>query len=234
MGKNDISKLLAAALAEDGYIEKAYAYINDNTVLDNKTAGTGKDNVTKYWRDIYPEFNRQKQPWCQCFVVWCFVRAFGTELAKKLLCCNVFTFSCTQQTIYYKNKGKLFKDGKAGDQIFFKNSKGPCHTGLVYKTDSSRIYTVEGNTSSKPGVVPNGGMVRLKSYLRTDSSIYGYGRPIEDDEYKEVPEIPKSNEEIAKEVIAGKWGTGVERRQKLTQAGYDYVTVQKIVNEMLK
>lgn len=42
----------------------------------------------------------------------------------------------------------------------------------------------------------------------------------------------KSNTEVAKEVIAGKWGNGAERKQRLTAAGYDYEAVQKIVNEM--
>lgn len=44
----------------------------------------------------------------------------------------------------------------------------------------------------------------------------------------------KSNEDIAKEVIQGKWGNGTERKQRLTAAGYDYSTVQNIVNQMLK
>ena len=39
---------------------------------------------------------------------------------------------------------------------------------------------------------------------------------------------------IAKEVIAGKWGSGDERKKKLTAAGYNYDTVQKKVNELLK
>ena len=43
----------------------------------------------------------------------------------------------------------------------------------------------------------------------------------------------KSNNEIAKEVIAGKWGNGSERKKKLTAAGYDYDAIQKIVNGML-
>ena len=43
----------------------------------------------------------------------------------------------------------------------------------------------------------------------------------------------KSIDTLAKEVIAGKWGNGEERKQKLTAAGYDYNTVQKRVNEML-
>lgn len=39
---------------------------------------------------------------------------------------------------------------------------------------------------------------------------------------------------VAKEVIAGKWGSGDERKKKLTAAGYNYDAVQKKVNELLK
>ena len=44
----------------------------------------------------------------------------------------------------------------------------------------------------------------------------------------------KSIDEIAKEVLAGKWGDGDERKKKLTDAGYDYGAVQNKVNEVLK
>ena len=43
----------------------------------------------------------------------------------------------------------------------------------------------------------------------------------------------KSVDEIAREVIAGKWGNGQDRKNRLTKAGYEYNTVQKRVNEML-
>ena len=43
----------------------------------------------------------------------------------------------------------------------------------------------------------------------------------------------KSVDELAKEVINGKWGNGSARKQALTAAGYDYATVQKRVNELL-
>lgn len=46
-------------------------------------------------------------------------------------------------------------------------------------------------------------------------------------------EPTKSIEELANEVIAGKWGNGQERKDKLTQAGYDYNAVQSKVNELL-
>lgn len=44
----------------------------------------------------------------------------------------------------------------------------------------------------------------------------------------------KTIEEIAKEVIAGKWGSGAVRRANLTDAGYNYAMVQAKVNELLK
>lgn len=43
----------------------------------------------------------------------------------------------------------------------------------------------------------------------------------------------KSIEELAKEVIQGKWGNGQDRVNRLIKAGYDYNAVQKKVNQML-
>ena len=43
----------------------------------------------------------------------------------------------------------------------------------------------------------------------------------------------KTNDEIAVEVIQGKWGNGEKRRALLTAEGYNYEDIQKIVNRML-
>jgi lysozyme len=43
----------------------------------------------------------------------------------------------------------------------------------------------------------------------------------------------KSTDEIAREVIAGNWGNGDDRKNRLTAAGYDYSAVQAKVNELL-
>lgn len=47
-----------------------------------------------------------------------------------------------------------------------------------------------------------------------------------------APAAKKSVTEIAKEVIAGKWGNGEDRKKKLKAAGYDYDKVQAKVNEL--
>lgn len=41
----------------------------------------------------------------------------------------------------------------------------------------------------------------------------------------------KSNEEICKEVWNGEWGTGRDRKNRLTEAGYDYDTIQGMIDQ---
>lgn len=50
---------------------------------------------------------------------------------------------------------------------------------------------------------------------------------------KSKPQTTKSIEELAKEVIAGKWGNGEDRKTSLINAGYDYNQIQAKVNELL-
>ena len=178
---NNVEKVIAVADAEVGYLEK-----RTNSQLDSKTANAGSANYTKYARDldnIKGFFNGAKNghPWCSVFVSWCFVKAYGAAAAKSLLCqpaTNSYAAGCMQAVKYFKNKKQFYKTPKVGDQIFFLDSAGDAaHTGLVYKVDGSRVYTIEGNTSSASGVVANGGSVAYKSYPLNYSRICGYGRP---------------------------------------------------------
>lgn len=43
----------------------------------------------------------------------------------------------------------------------------------------------------------------------------------------------KSADELAREVLQGKWGNGAERKKRLEAAGYDYAAVQKKVNQLV-
>ena len=47
------------------------------------------------------------------------------------------------------------------------------------------------------------------------------------------PPAKKPDDVIADEVIKGLWGSGQDRKDRLTAAGYDYATVQAIVNAKL-
>lgn len=177
-----VERLIATAMAEEGYLEKA-----SNSQLDSKEGNAGRNNYTKYARDldnIGGIYNGKKNgfEWCDVFVDWVFIKTFGVELGMKLLCQEYggAGAGCTYSAQYYKNKGQFYsKNPQPGDQIFFTNNGGEssCHTGLVIAVSSSKVTTIEGNTSSAAGVVANGGCVRVKYYSLTDSCIYGYGRP---------------------------------------------------------
>ena len=52
--------------------------------------------------------------------------------------------------------------------------------------------------------------------------------------WEDAKPAQKSVTELAKEVIAGKWGNGTERKQRLTLAGYDYKKIQAEVNRLSK
>lgn len=227
---NYAKTVIDIALAEVRYLEK-----KSNRSLDSKTANAGSANYTKYGRDmhkLYPSVMDFPASWCDAFVDWCFYKAYGVANAKGLLAgdFNDYTVASAQ---LYKNKKAWGTIPKIGAQIFFKNSTRICHTGLVYDIDNQYVYTVEGNTSGASGVIPNGGGVCKKKYRLNNSKIAGYGYPKYDEEKKTTAK-KKSNQTIAKEVVAGKWGNGDARKKALIEAGYDYDVIRKLVNELLK
>ena len=60
------------------------------------------------------------------------------------------------------------------------------------------------------------------------------GYAVFDNSGKQVYPAKKSVDEVAREVIQGKWSNGAERKKRLTDAGYDYNEVQKRVNALMK
>ena len=172
----DASKVIAVAVAEVGYKEK-----KSNSQLDDKTANAGSGNYTKYARDFdqkYPKWYNGKKngyAWCDMFVDWCFLMAYGYENALRLLCQPEKSAGagCTYSLRYYKNKGQFHTNGpKPGDQIFFGTSlDNSTHTGIVEKVTAQKVYTIEGNTSDQ---------VARRNYALSNSRILGYGRPAYD------------------------------------------------------
>lgn len=173
---NTVDKVLSVALAEVGYLEK-----KSNSQLDSKTANAGSANYTKYGK----YFGMNPAQWCDLFVDWCFVQAYGRETAKAMIGGGFSAYTPTSAQ-YYKNKGRWHTTPKVGDQIFFikylssEKRTRICHTGLVYAVSGNKVYTYEGNTSGASGVISNGGGVCKKSYTIGDSYIAGYGRPTYD------------------------------------------------------
>ena len=206
-------RLLATAGAEVGYLEKA-----SKAQLDSKTANAGSANYTKYARDLDKlgvyHAGKQGFAWCDIFVDWCFVRAFGLEAGMKMTGQpkGGYGAGCTESANYYRQTGRFHRSGpQPGDQIFFTytNGRTMAHTGIVERVAGGRVYTIEGNTSGASGVIANGGGVCRKSYPLDYARIGGYGRPdysiVQEDDIMTGKEIYDALQEYTKDLPLPAW-----------------------------
>lgn len=229
-------QVIKVAQNEVGYLEKA-----SMSQLDEKTANAGNANITKYARDLdaIGFFNGRKQrvAWCAVWVCWCMVQAYGVDMAKKMLCLPAnasdnCAAGCGYAMKYFKAKGQFHESNPAeGDQIFFysKDKTSISHTGLVYRVDSTKVYTVEGNTSGASGVIANGGGVCTKSYYLDYDRIAGYGRP----QYSEVEKTQTAEKPTGKPTQAQNTESGVVQMDTLRKGsrGTQVKVLQYLLNE---
>ena len=161
--------------------------------------------------------------WCATFVSAVSIKLGYTSIIPT-------ECSCPKMIDLFKKKGVWIENENRtpspGDIIFYDwqdNGKGDNkgnadHVGIVEKVSGGKITVIEGNYSSA---------VKRRTLSVNGKYIRGYGVP----KYDKVT-ISKM-ETVAKEVIAGKWGNGADRKNRLEKAGYNYKEVQKIVNELL-
>jgi len=156
--------------------------------------------------------------WCAAFVtVMGDISGASSYIGRE---CGVHRF-----VQIFKNKGiwRGLEKPRPGDIIVFDWQKNGWkdHIGFVEKIDGNRVTTIEGNTS---------GRVARRTYAWNDWRVAGYARP----KYPALKKTEKTTNVLAREVINKEWGNGEERKRRLTEAGYNYDAVQKIVNQLMK
>jgi len=170
---NKANDIIRIALEEVGYREKASA-----ASLDDPHANVGSGNWTKYARDLaaagYYNGSKNGYAWCDCFVDWCFFKAYGAAEGQRIQCqTGDLGAACAYSAQYYMKQGRYGQDPKLGDQVFFNTDGGINHTGVVVEVTSSSIVTVEGNSSDQ---------VQKRTYDRGSARIAGYGHPLYDED----------------------------------------------------
>lgn len=121
--------------------------------------------------------------------------------------------------------------GGAGDIIFYDwNSDGwSDHVGIVVSYNNGIYKVIEGNHMHAVG---------YRTISKNSGSIQGIFRlPGDEKKTEKKTETKTTAKRITKklitDVIAGKYGNGQERVEKLKKAGYDPDKVQEAVNKML-
>lgn len=192
-------------------------------------------DILYYFNTVKPDgyTAHKSDPWCSEFVSACAIQAFGKKTAKEYF---PLSAACTYVINKAKKMGIWVENDaytpKKADWILYdwddsgkgENKNQPDHVGIVEKVSGGKITVIEGNCGNK---------VARRTISVNGKYIRGFVTP----HYEKitVDSVPvKSLDEVTKEVLSGKWGTGAKRKQALINAGYDYDAVQKRVNEVVK
>ncbi len=140
----------------------------------------------------------------------------------------------------YTDKNPTVDDLKLADCIY---GRLTAYTGLRGRGIKKANFTVI-NQNRIPAVLCEGGfMDGTEDYkvITSEAGQDGYAKAVAEGliEFlglteKTGPAVSKSVDDIAREVIAGKWGNGAARKTALENAGYSYSEVQSLVDKMLK
>ncbi len=164
--------------------------------------------------------------WCATFVSACAIKTGMTDIIPTECGCGEMVKLFQKLGEWDENDART---PNVGDIIFYDwqdsgsgdNQGNPDHVGILEKVSGTTITVIEGNKNDAVG---------RRTFKANGRYIRGYGVP----KYAADTTSGKSVEELAREVINGKWGNGTVRKQKLTAAEYDYAAVQKKVNELLR
>lgn len=216
-------------------------------VVNLVNSWVGKNEADGSYKSIIDEYNKvgpfprnvkMQYDWAWCAATW-------SALAKKLGYTDIMPveISCYYIIERAKEMGVWVEQDsyvpKLGDAVLYDwqdsgngdNTGTPDHIGTVtYVNESAGTFVVtEGNYSNA---------VKKRTMSINGRYIRGFITPKYDATGITETTTPtqqggKSIETVAREVIAGQWGTGEARKTALKNAGYDYNTVQAKVNEIL-
>ena len=155
------SKAVSVAKKEIGYRESG-----NNLTKYNKWLG----KISGYPHDGYG------YPWCASFQSWIVEQAGGKPGVDAPR-----TAGCAVAVSWFRSRGRFYgrtSTPKVGDWVFY-GSGGSEHVELVVEVSGSSIVTIGGNTTGNigDGNYANGDAVARKTVSRSNSRIYGYGRP---------------------------------------------------------
>ena len=125
-----------------------------------------------------------------------------------------------------------------GDLVVYDWSGGHSdtdHVGIVASVSNSGFTTIEGNSGGTGSGDNYKGKVVTRNVNWGASTLTGFIHC----NFAQTSVTPKEHTEaelkkVVQEVLDGKWGNGVDRKNRLTNAGYNYAVVQAMVNEAVK
>lgn len=213
-------------------------------VVDLAESWVGKKESDGSFKEIIDIYNTQKTfprgtkmlynwAWCACTWSALAIKLGYTPIMPVEISCYYLIKLAKEMGIWQENDNYV---PKAGDALLYDwedngvgdNKGNPDHIGVVTYVNESAGYMIvtEGNYSNavkKRTISLNGKFIR--GFITPKYTVNNVSAPAQ--------VAKKDTLTVAREVIAGIWGSGTARKTALTKAGYDYDTIQKKVNEIL-
>lgn len=199
--------------------------------------GTHKSIIDIYngYKGKLPRGIKMKYDWSWCACTWSAlaIKLGYTAIMPIEISCGYLIEAAKKLGVWKENDDYIAQPGDAVLYDWDDSEKGdntgwPDHVGTIIETHKSAGYFVvmEGNYSDS---------VKKRTLSINGKYIRGFITPKYDNNTVSKPkkESGKDVKTIAREVIAGTWGTGDERKKALEKAGYNYASVQKMVNQIL-
>lgn len=111
--------------------------------------------------------------------------------------------------------------------------KGMGHVALARQLANGQVEIHDSEVHAGARKAYNSIAELLAWYGNYKPKYLGWSTHCDSREYAQFYNDQKDDKAIAREVIAGKWGNGEDRRRRLTQAGYDFGRIQSLVNQLL-
>ena len=171
--------------------------------------------------------------WCACTWSAIAIKLGYTDIMPIEISCGYLVEAAKKMGCWKENDGYV---AQPGDAILYDwqdtgkgdNTAWPDHVGVVIETHENAGYFVvlEGNYDNA---------VKRRTLSINGKYIRGFIAPkfVENVVIKPAQVSGKDIKTLAREVIAGTWGSGEARKKALTKAGYNYSEVQAMVNQIL-
>lgn len=212
-------------------------------VVDLVTSWLGKkesDGSYKSIIDIYnsytgtfPRGTKMQYGWAWCACTWSAlaIKLGYTDIMPIEISCYYLIVAAKRMGIWVEQDSYVPKPGDAvlydwDDNGTGDNTGNPDHIGTVVEVNGSVMVIVEGNYSNA---------VKKRTLSINGRYIRGFVCPHYDADGDKINNqvSGKSLETVAREVIAGTWSNGANRKTSLEASGYNYDEVQKVVNTIL-
>ena len=203
---------------------------------DSTTANLGKTKLTAFAKRFCEGVKAKEfkvgvyanENWCKNYLDIAKLHKLGYSVWCAKYSDNKPNIAAEYDIWQYSSKGSIYGiKGNVDMNYMYKDIRGIKQTSSIKKTTAKIAQEVlQGKWSD--------GAERKKKLTQAGYD-YNKVQAVVNELAKKKTTTPKkkSNEEIAKEVIAGKWGNGLTRKKKLADAGYNYSAIQKIVNKMI-